>query len=735
MSYEKSILDVLNKIGTDNDHLLIWRPNNKLYTFKGNEYWRYTINFESSNTIISNDKGYPILISSGWNKIPNEFDSLGYIMFNGAYKLMFFKGSECWMYDDIKNTVADGYPKKISQFPLFQNKNDFLKNININHVFIWHDRGQNSYNCFVSGNNVYLIPWNKPSSFEKKTLNSIFPVLPDFVSNILPINNTSYIAFCVNGQYILYNEANGSYFDNTGQLNIEQVSVKNNKLDNSLVENTNINEEKNKLLEWCLQLHKKGIYSKDDYNDCIASGQIVGLDTDLSNIKNVPTSDKVDRQYQHALYEGKINVTKQKFNPQEPVMLVSHSGYYLVSKSDGLVITTKTIDASKNDHLWHIEILGNSEYGFKNNTQKFMQVDLDDIISVKNQYVGPLSKWKLIEYGTSYSLYHIKSSKSLRANPLGIEFYNPGENMIWDIIPKNINGESRTFDVTKLNNEKKYLLEKNRLAHLNMLKAYHAYLIESEYSNMVKKGFRDFRSYLDNIKQPSIDTYYQPSPMANENKATWQEKYNYRMVNKWRDQINSRAGNIQTYRIQYGKSSNKTFSSIDKDILNYSGTIVKGPVINGKTYYDNAVKVIGEHVEAIKQIVQNKEIEYGTDRHTKYGMNLVKKYKDSVNIVDNINNDILKWETDLKAKIEYAKTERDKYKNKLEYQLNQIDIYIKEADELDSDTVDNDKINLGNHNLIIDYYTRTKQSLMLHYTLLGVSCVWILLLLYWVVTS
>ena len=263
MNYEKSILDVLNKIGTDNDHLVMWRQNNKMYTFKGNEYWRYTVNFNQPIANIKNDKGYPIRISSGWNGIPNEFDSVGYIMFNGSYKLIFFKGSECWLYDDVTDKVVDGYPKKISQFPLFLNKIDFQKITGINHIFIWH--GQTNYNCFVAGSDVFLIPWNKPSSFEKNKLNSMFPALPDFVSNILPIHDTPYIAFQIGNEYLLYHEANGSYYDKNGIVTNE--NIKSNGLDGGLnsgldggldgdLENqTKINDEKNKMLEWCLQLY------------------------------------------------------------------------------------------------------------------------------------------------------------------------------------------------------------------------------------------------------------------------------------------------------------------------------------------------------------------------------------------------------------------------------------------------------------------------------------------------
>lgn len=91
MDYEKSILNVLNKIGNNSDHLVIWKQNNKLYSFKGKDYWRYTINFNKPVATIKDDNGYPVRTTSGWNGIPDTFDSVGYIMFNGAYKLIFLK--------------------------------------------------------------------------------------------------------------------------------------------------------------------------------------------------------------------------------------------------------------------------------------------------------------------------------------------------------------------------------------------------------------------------------------------------------------------------------------------------------------------------------------------------------------------------------------------------------------------------------------------------------------------
>jgi hypothetical protein len=84
---------------------------NKVYLFKGNQYWRWDV---SKDTL---DDGYPKPISAGWKGLPNDLDAAifgGFSDSNRNQKLYFFKGNQYWRWDIISDTLDEGYPKPIS---------------------------------------------------------------------------------------------------------------------------------------------------------------------------------------------------------------------------------------------------------------------------------------------------------------------------------------------------------------------------------------------------------------------------------------------------------------------------------------------------------------------------------------------------------------------------------------------------------------------------------------------
>ena len=84
--------------------------NNKLYFFKGDQYWRWNIETDKMSD------GYPKLIKSGWPGIPNHLDAAVYGGRSDTHrnnKLYFFKGSHYWRWDIELDELDSGYPKTI----------------------------------------------------------------------------------------------------------------------------------------------------------------------------------------------------------------------------------------------------------------------------------------------------------------------------------------------------------------------------------------------------------------------------------------------------------------------------------------------------------------------------------------------------------------------------------------------------------------------------------------------
>lgn len=84
--------------------------DNKLYLFKGRHYWRWNIETDKM------DSGYPKLIRAGWPGLPDTLDAAAYAGKSASgrdNKLYFFKGSQYWRWDIGRDKLEPGYPKSI----------------------------------------------------------------------------------------------------------------------------------------------------------------------------------------------------------------------------------------------------------------------------------------------------------------------------------------------------------------------------------------------------------------------------------------------------------------------------------------------------------------------------------------------------------------------------------------------------------------------------------------------
>ena len=82
--------------------------NDKLYFFRGAEYWRYDLNSDRT------DPGYPKPIARHWAGVPEAPDASVAGQGDRSHKIYFFKGSKYWRYDTRAHAVDPGYPRAIS---------------------------------------------------------------------------------------------------------------------------------------------------------------------------------------------------------------------------------------------------------------------------------------------------------------------------------------------------------------------------------------------------------------------------------------------------------------------------------------------------------------------------------------------------------------------------------------------------------------------------------------------
>lgn len=85
-----------------------WARNEKVYFFKGTQYWRYDL------SRMAIDIGYPRAIKDGWKgAIQENIDAAVQWKNKKSY---FFKGLEYIAINDYDITVPAGYPKKIGKY-------------------------------------------------------------------------------------------------------------------------------------------------------------------------------------------------------------------------------------------------------------------------------------------------------------------------------------------------------------------------------------------------------------------------------------------------------------------------------------------------------------------------------------------------------------------------------------------------------------------------------------------
>jgi hypothetical protein len=710
--HSKSILDQLNiKVKNDLDNVLFWRNGGFLYTFKGETYMKFKVSLYEEGIDIRPESGYPKNITMGWKGIPGSFDSCGYVHVYNRDILMFTKGRNYWFYDETANKAYDNYPQDIRIFELFRHKKQFDKVQKIDAIFQWKDAGHKKYNCFVSGHIIFTIDISNPSTLNESHFSYMFPDLPNFINSATPFIGKPFIIFFSDFKWYLYDESQRKVIKDKDELNQD------------ITEN-NITNQIQRMQEWCKQLYEKGIYSKEDYNICIRDSRLVGLSEEEVKKVNNNKYDKNALEYNYALHDKSLvgGKTDDDFNETETVYLISESGYYLKSDKDGNVFLTKKMNEPVNEYEWHIQRLGKDEYGLKDHYQKYLQGDSSSIAS-PNKYIDPMSKWNLVLYGTTFNIEHKDTNKSLKANPLGLEYYSPSDNMLWNIVKQNQDEIFKRYDPTEIENEKRYIIEAYKLAFKNIVIAINARNLEKNYSANVTLGFNRLSNYLRNYLENTAKKFYLPPPINTNlsEKDPYYAMY-YNKTNGWTKYVGPGRYSI----IRYFPFKNQ---NIKENNSEYASYYYKSYRVNGDVYYNKAIHAVNTYYNNdLVPLINNQRLAY-TQKRNNNDIMLTNRIEDNrTKFQDSVKN-VKQWKQKMEQKITEAEATREKLRRSVQYQLTLINKLKDKNMDLTDQISYFQNINTGNIDALKEHVSNQQNTLYMYYGLIAFSLLWIVILM------
>lgn len=707
-----------SKLKNDINNVIFHKNSRNIYTFKDNTYQKFTITHTNNNTTIRPDSGYPKNTTLGWGNIPASFDSCGYVHFNSVDILMFTKDRQYWLFDESANKIFDGYPRDFSKFELFKNKPEFNQIQNLDAIFIWQYAGV-SYNCFVSGHKIYMIKKNDPSKLQSHNFKTMFPDLPNFVKSISVVPNTDLIIIFADYQWYIYN-----------QMTRKTVSKKENQMgDTNKEENTS--GQINKMQEWCRQLYEQEIYTKDDYNKCVRDSRMMGVSVETAEKIMNAKHEKGSIAHDYALYNDSLIGGKKKtsFKETEPVYIISNSGLYLKSSETNTLTMTKTLEKPVETYEWYIQKLGNDEYGIKDYKQNYLQGDKGKV-SVPNKFIGLMSKWNLVHIGTAYSLYHKDTGKSLKTDPLGLDFYSPDDSMIWNIISQEQDDVFQRYDPTEMKNQKNSIIESYREAYRKAIISIQAKNMEEQYTRSVMSKFDNLSQHVRSIVPQCAKNYYKIGPLPAERRGDTHYFNYHNQIHAWRDQIQIPTGPADNRQI-YKKYK------LNRSLFNIRGPNPYAPFNYGVTrvlnrnLFNSAQQVLNRYYNStIRPDIDLQKRNYYRHRRTTHETPLRQRMMNTHHNLSNKRTELIKWKNNLVGLIRTAEQEKERLRRNTQFQLNNINKLKNERVDLDDKLDKSEGINLNNMDILLLKNNDEQREIYMYYSLISLSILWIFVLVY-----
>ena len=692
---------------------------------------------------------------------------MGYLKINAKYYICLVSNNKYWLYDDIMDT------NHLSNKPIEGLK--FFKNMNIptiDAIFVM-DR----QNYFITGDTCYINKWDEPGKATAKQLKQIFPDIPKPVS-VMSNWSDEYLLVNADFRWFLYDITKKKLINIEGNHHIKgDTGV---ELTDDVNDQRSLQNKIAKVQDWCLQLYDSGIYDQSKYNKCISQSRMMGYDVDTveakSKIKKVD-----DMEYQYGMTSETLIGRRQKsLDSNVAVYIMGVNGMYLTSNKRGDIDVKDSIKENSDDYKWFIKRVENDEIGIRNNYGKFLQFDKGDI-KARNESIGPLSRWKMVPYNSTYGLENVASQKYLKSKPgLSMSFYTPNDDMLWNMMPVESDKLYNKYNNKWATDKKKYLINKMKHKFIDLQKAYELWFLEIDYQNKIQEIYQEFIKFVEKYEENTASKFYYPHKM-DENKVKEDPFYRnyYNKINAWRFEVRPGNNRLSSYRPYIPESPGIDIRGMKAEIRKYQrlskmafiGDMYKNKLRqleqdleklkeedkklkadynqktgyekyefefklrnDGQELYDKALKEVKQYISQIKQDIYNPQLKGSLLWTINYRNKVIRP--ELLNNYIKANEEYTKalkefnqFEDKLTKEIETDKQKLDLLRKNIDFQLNRLD-EVKDKYNAYKRKIGNfSDINLGNKEYLESRHTDANRTYFIYVALIVLGLVWCLIIL------
>ncbi len=279
--------------------------------------------------------------------------------------------------------------------------------------------------------------------------------------------------------------------------------------------NLSYDELKDRVVNWCTKLYQDGIYSYNQYQECLKNLDTGSYsDSYKSDEKNVDEGKDTERIYGY-YKKGKEKLNDSTSNPINPIVkddfeIMNLFHYkkqkFMISNDEGSVFLDANPD-NEEDKDWQLVSLGKEDekdvYAIRSKSGNFLLGSDDNSVSASNNIISTWCQWKLIKHNDNFAFKSIVHKKYLSIiNDELILADGWSDNNFWVINKKNL---SENKHILKFDNSS-LILRKNKL--LNDLNNYYTNAIDYKYKRDYYKNKLD---EITNLRKQQLDYILQYS--------------------------------------------------------------------------------------------------------------------------------------------------------------------------------------------------------------------------------
>jgi hypothetical protein len=334
----------------------------------------------------------------------------------------------------------------------------------------------------------------------------------------------------------------------------------------------NYDELKDKVINWCTKLYQDGVYSYNQYQECLKN-----LDTGSASYykykdDNVIKDDGKDTERIYGYYKkGKEKINTSTSNPINPIvkddfeiMTLFHykKNKFMISDDKGYVLLDSNPDI-ENEKEWQLISLGKQDeqnvYAIRSKYGNFLLGSDDGSVSAENNIISTWCQWKLIKHNDNFSFKSITHKKYLA--PVGDELILSdgwSDNNLWVMKKKELPTGKHVlkFDNSSLILKKDTLLNKMNNSYNNAInhKYKRDYYVEKlKELNVLRKSQLDYLLQITNEKIDNINTENETLKKSKNNENDESIKQNNKELsdlNLFNEEIKNNFSNLIEKQIQ-----------------------------------------------------------------------------------------------------------------------------------------------------------------------------------------